>query len=619
MLLLTALLTLAQEPAPPSHLGLWERSIHGLDRPEAVTIDDQGWLWVAEAGAGRVRAFDRGGRQMALFEDGLVEPVDLANGAQGVLVVDRGARALLQIQPNGDSEWLIGTPWLAPPHAGAFAKRGFWRACENVAGITGTPRDGLKPGEPAAWIPLTPPSLISDIAVLEDGGLLVLDAGEHLLRRYGEDLKPSTTTGGFGSFESLFAAPGGLDVAGDRVFVADSGNHRVQVFDLAKITPRPGPLLPVPPIYTFGVHARRPREGGGSLHYPADVAVAGDRSWGAVAEPWDDRVQIFGRGEGPRPPRDPLRIGLGTASPHYGRRLAIDGSLMTIVQPETQQIEVFDLRVLSEERRNDPIKISNFGGPGERLGMFGRIGGLDLRLADRSLLVCDSGYQRLVEVILEVDPEGELEQDFEMARFIRMIKLDSPPLAVRRANGEVFVLQAAGVDGQVLVLEESTWKQRASLLGPEAPADRPTDLAVSPDGQKVYVACAEGVRVLGRDGEDFGILGSESLDEPFGVTLTPSGDVVVTDTGAHAVLVLNKSDEVTARWGSKGLQRGELYRPAGVAVSGAGELYVIDHANHRGVITDLSGGFLHAFGSRSYTRPANRPETYKAEDYEECD
>jgi DNA-binding beta-propeller fold protein YncE len=617
MLLLATLVALAQDPPTATHLGKWERSIHGLDRPEAVLIDGEGHLWIAEAGAGRVRSFDREGRERVRIEDGLVEPVDLADAGQGVLVVDRGARALLQVLPDGSIERVVGAPRLGSPHAGAFDRRGFWRAYEDVAGIVCTASDATEPSEHAAWIPLTPPSLVSDIAVLPDGGLLVLDAGEHLLRRYDEDLDLIATTGGFGYFESLFASPGGVDVAAGRVFVADSENHRVQVFDLAKLVPRDGPALPVSPLYTFGGHATRPREGKGRLHYPADVAVADDRSWGAVAEPWNDRVQIFGRGEGPRPPKDPLRVGLGQASPHFGRRVAIDGTLMTIVQPETQQVEVYDLRVLSEERRNDPIKLSNFGGLGERLGSFRRPMGMDLRLADLSLLVCDAGSRRLVEVVLDVDPEGELEQNFEMARFVRMLQLEAAPVAVQRANGEVFVLLAASSQGQVLVLDERTWEERARLLQPDAAADRPTDMAVSPDGQLLYVACASGVRVLSRDGEELGALGGEVLDEPYGVTLTPNGTVVVTDAGAHEVMVLTQAGEVAARWGSKGLRRGELYRPAGVAVSGAGELYVIDHANHRGIITDLAGGFVHAFGSRSYTRPANKPDTYAAEDYEE--
>lgn len=609
--LLLLSLPLVQD-ARPTHLGTWERTLHGLDRPEAVAIDGTGRLWVAEAGASRVRAFDRAGAEVARFEAGLVEPVDLCGTPWGVLVADRGARSVLAVRGTGDGEILGSVEGL--PTAVVLQQSMVLAGLEQPSELKALGAylaGAFVPASAQRSSTATAHESVSDLASLPGGDLLVLDALHHQLRRHDSEGTLVTSTGGFGFFESLFASPGGLDVADGRVFVADTENHRVQVFDLARLVRRDGPALPVPPLYTFGQHALRPREGKGSLHYPADVAVADDRSWGAVAEPWVDRVQVFGRGDGARPPRDPSRIGIEQASPHYGRRVAIDGTLMTIVVPETQQVEVFDLRQFSEERRNDPLKLSNFGGLGERLGMFRMPEGMDLRLADRSLYVCDAGSRQLVHVVLDVDPEADPEQDFEMARFVRRLQLNERPLAVDRAGGEVFVLlQSSGV----LVLDEETLMARGAL----APGlDRPTDLAVSPDGQRLYVACAEGVRLVPRDGSSTSLLGADALDEPFGVALTPTGDLVVTDSGAHQVLVLSPTGEVRQRWGEKGLQRGRLYRPAGVALDGEGMLYVIDHANHRGVITDLAGEFLHAFGSRSYTRPANRPETYKAEDYEE--
>lgn len=626
MLSIALLLAVPQDPAPPpepSHLGVWEHTIHGLDRPESVSIDWKGRLWVAEAGAGRVRAFDRSGEELARIETGLVEPVALADWPKGVMAVDRGARAALLVTAEGGVENAVQVGDWPVPAGGAFGLGRFWLVFEH-RGELERYEEGHAPEE--GWFcavgeedpfALPPTARPADLEVLEDGGLLVLDRGRHRLVRFDDDHELLTESGGFGFFEGLLAHPGGLDVAGGRVFVADTENHRAQVFDLERLRPREGAQLPVPPLYTFGVHALRPREGKGSLHYPADVAVADDRSWGAVCEPWDDRVQVFGRGPGAKPAKDPLRVGTGQASPHYGRRIAVSGTLMTIVQPETQEVRVFDLRRLSEERRNDPIQISSFGGLGDRLGLFRRPEGMDLRIEDLSLLVCDAGNRRLVEVRLDVDPEGEVAQDFEMARFVRSRAMDRVPLAVRRADGEVFVLQDVIGPDRVLVLDEATLEPREGLALEAGYLDRPTDLAVTPDGERVLVACAEGVRVLGRDGADLGGFGAEELDEPFGICLAPDGSVVVTDSGAHAVLRFSPEGELLARWGSRGLGRGELLRPAGVAVSGAGELYVVDHANHRGVITELDGEFVHAFGSRSYTRPANFPESYDPEDYQE--
>ena len=52
------------------------------------------------------------------------------------------------------------------------------------------------------------------------------------------------------------------------------------------------------------------------------------------------------------------------------------------------------------------------------------------------------------------------------------------------------------------------------------------------------------------------------------------------------------------------MSRSELYKPRGIAVDEHGSLWVLDHANHRGMVFDPQGAWLRAFGSRSYTRPA---------------
>ena len=659
MLIALALLA-CQDPVPqpgPTHLGVWERTIHGLDRPEAVAIDGDGHLWVAEAGAGRVRVFDRMGAELDRFETGLVEPVGLSVCGRGaatwtpdapfggrpeeeiptanrfdgaVLITDRGTGKvwasrggeLTLVRPGGGKAIartaVLGNADLSfPLHPGAGPvgserlerkRQGLLRLYENTTGLSDDPWTGAS----TSWWADAAPHL---------GGWLLLDRGSHRLVHLTPSSLTATTTGGYGYFEGLFATPGGMDVAEGRVFVADTENHRIQVFDLARIVPRT-PALPVPPLYTIGQHAIRPREGKGSLHYPADVAVADDASWGAVCEPWDDRVQIFGRGQGVRPAVDPLRTGLGQASPHYGRRLAIDGSLMAITQPETQAIEIFDLRILHPERRNDPIKVSLFGGLGERLGMFRRPEGMHLDFESRTLLVCDAGNRTLTEVVLDLDPEGELKQDFEMARFIRSYQFeDAIPFAVDRAKGEIFVLYSTPLLGNVVVLDAETWEsKRRQGDGPDeltGKLDRPTDLAVSSDGQLIYIACADGVHVFNREHRRLMILGKGILDEPYGVDVAPDGSIVVTDSGAHQVVSFDASGTVLARWGERGIQRDQMLRPAGLGFSGTGELYVLDHGNHRGLITSRDGNFVHAFGSRSYTKPANRPETYKPEDYQE--
>ena len=561
----------AEEPQeePASHLGEWEGSIPGLERPTSLVIDREGLLWVAEAGAGRLRAFTRKGEEVRRVE-GLVEPVSLHLTAAGLQIGDRGTGRVLRLSTDG----LVDTNE-------AFGAR--QSSLERRLGSR-------------AWI--------SDY-VAGPGGLWATDRGRHRLVHFSADDPPLLLEdrGGLGAFERLFAAPGGLDLVGDRLYVADTENHRIQVFSTEGWERPGGDELPPPPLYTFGVHALAPGEGEGSLDNPADVAVAPDRSWCAVAEPWLDRVQIFGRGEGPRPNLDPRRRARAPVA-HFGRRLSIDGPLMAIAAPQAQRVDIYDLRPLPSGGRSDPIRISGLGTAGTGLGTFGRPEGLDLRFADRSLYVCDSVARRLVEVRLDYDPAAAVAQNFEMARFIRMLDLERRPLTLRRAAGRVFVLfdQAP----QLQLLDEATWQPRAEWLTAGQTLDRPTDLAVSKDASRLYIAHAGGVTVLDEQGRPVRELTHASLHQPFGLALLSDDTVVVSDSAADALFAFAPSGELRARWGRSGIGAGEYHYPSGIAQSSAGELYCIDFANHRGVITDSEGNFRHAFGPRPYTRDANR-------------
>src|SRR5262249_60094188 len=52
----------------------------------------------------------------------------------------------------------------------------------------------------------------------------------HGLRKYGRGLEPLTTWGTFGRADGQLQHPSAVTVAGDTVYVADWGNHRIQKF-----------------------------------------------------------------------------------------------------------------------------------------------------------------------------------------------------------------------------------------------------------------------------------------------------------------------------------------------------------------------------------------------------
>ena len=65
----------------------------------------------------------------------------------------------------------------------------------------------------------------------------------------------------WGSEIGAFDSPTGIAVSGDRVYIADSGNHRIKVFDVHGT-----------PLFAFG----RPGTGEGQFDHPAGIAM--DRS-----------------------------------------------------------------------------------------------------------------------------------------------------------------------------------------------------------------------------------------------------------------------------------------------------------------------------------------------------
>lgn len=616
MLSLALLATLAPIQDEPTHLGVYRRTISGLDRPGAVAFLDDGRI--AVPCATQVRIYDLEGVFLGgPSGDHLLAPTGAVQLGDALWVADE-LSGLSAIDAEGGSTPRSGLPLAS---TGGIAAAGERLAVADPEAGTVVVLDGT---DPVVWALERQLSRPVDVA-FDGEELLVLDADRHAVLRLGPGGEPRGSLGAFGFPPGLFAGPSGLALHDGELFVADTENHRIQVFD-AELVRDGVPPLKQAPRYWLGQHAISPREGAGKLHYPTDVAVSPNGEWLAVLEPLDDRVQLFQRAPGARPALDPLRTSSGQASPHYGPYLAIDGRCMVIVEPETQRLLVHDLRQLDPARRNDPLEISFVGGFGDRLGLFRRPAGLDLDLgAGGVLLACDPGTRRVQEFTLDFDPERELAQDFRMARAVRQVDLARVgrswgeveldhlprPVAVARArSGEVFVLDAA--NERVLVLGSDFAPRRA--IGPELRGGR--DLALTADGQRLFVAEQYGsrVRILTTgDGTTVGVLGLGLLADPAGIVLAGDGRAWVTDSRHCAVFAFDAAGNPAGRFGTRGIGPDQLYRPRGIARTGDGELVVIDHGNHRGVVLTEDLEFVHAFGSRLYTRPALDPDRYPPE------
>jgi DNA-binding beta-propeller fold protein YncE len=153
-------------------------------------------------------------------------------------------------------------------------------------------------------------------------------------------------------------------------------------------------------------------------------------------------------------------------------------------------------------------------------------------------------------------------------------------------------------------LDTSGWAHfRRSLFGNSSVTmGQPMGVAVSEDGQRVYVADYGLNQVVVADLANHSMrvfAPYEGLLRPFNVALGPGEQVYVSDSAAKAVVVFDRNGKRIASFG-----RDDFERPTGLAVDhDRGIVYVVDSASHgsskhRVLAYDLLGKKLHELGPK---------------------
>lgn len=127
----------------------------------------------------------------------------------------------------------------------------------------------------------------------------------------------------------------------------------------------------------------------------------------------------------------------------------------------------------------------------------------------------------------------------------------------------------------------------------------PVGMALSPDGERLYLADAGLNRVLIFSPalillESFGGAGSDDgqLSSPRDVAVRSDGVVFVSDTGNHRIQYFTPSGTYLGRFGKKGAGDGELSSPGFITLNPDGDLFVSDVGNLRVVQFSSSFEFL---------------------------
>lgn len=194
-------------------------------------------------------------------------------------------------------------------------------------------------------------------------------------------------------------------------------------------------------------------------------------------------------------------------------------------------------------------------------------------------------------------------------------KLTKPLGVAIGGDSQIYV---ADVSARKVIVYDAFGMYLQTLGGPDE-FDRPTDVAVSPDGKQVYVIDAGGIdsrrhRVVvysaeGTKAFEFGRRGVRAgeFNLPTQIEVGPDGSVYVLDAGNFRIQVFTAEGQFLRAWGRAGRNYGEFARPRGLAVGGDGNIYVSDTAFRNVQVFNPKGELLLAIGGR---RVADKPGEY---------
>lgn len=245
-----------------------------LDDPVGLAVGEDGVLYLADRGNARVLSVNSAGRLGVVLDHSrcsgtscLERPAYVAlDGDGGIVVTDPGSDRLWRIELAG------GAPSV----------------------LAGTGQRGSSPdGVPAAGSPLSEPQ---GVAVVPDGAVLFAERSAHRIRAIRPDGTLTTVAGtgeagfagdGGAATAARLNAPTGLSLAGGRLYVADSGNDRVRVVDLAS-----GAIATVAGSGLRGFAGDGDAATAAALHFPEGVAATPDGEALYVADTRNHRVRL---------------------------------------------------------------------------------------------------------------------------------------------------------------------------------------------------------------------------------------------------------------------------------------------------------------------------------------
>ncbi len=464
------------------------QSLDLMNSPVGVVEGSNGNVYVSDLGNGVLRKFDAAGNQIAIIaEEGnepgqLNSPMDISFANGKIYVPEVGAKRVSIFDEDGNLLQVIGSGELKGP-------RGVW--VEENGDVTVLDEFGfrvVKYDAQGDYLSecnegLSKFGYVDDI-IKVNGNYLITEATLNYVVEVDSDCNFVAKYGSYGSGNDQFYLPRGINTDGEFIYVSDSGNNRVQKFDLnmnyvetigGAYGQLSGPnqiikhsdghyvvtssgdhqvkwfdtVVPTVAIKTIG----SPRVGEGELANPSGMGADLKEKELYVANALNHRIDIFNINTGAYK-RSFGQLGFGYSN---GDMLApqdahVVGDEILVTNRFLNKISIFD---------KGGVEIGSFGEGGTGLGQFNQPYGIDVDETG-NIYVVDFGNNRVQKF------DSDYNALWTTAGFgYGEGRFWAPIRVVASADGRVFVSDAYNNQVQVLDAETGSYITKIGVFGEE--------------------------------------------------------------------------------------------------------------------------------------------------------